>query len=62
MSVHVLGHAQRVFAAVRSRVPGTGRRLVLVGASLAAGLVVATATIPTADHWQDRHMHRFDVG
>jgi hypothetical protein len=35
---------------------------VLVGASLAAGLVVATATIPTADHWQDRHMHRFDVG
>jgi hypothetical protein len=62
MSVHVLGHAPRVLESIARRVPGGGRRLALVGASLAAGLVVATATIPTADHWQDRHMERFHVG
>src|SRR3954452_5300512 len=62
MSVHVLGHAQRVVGSLRRRVPGTGRRLVLVGVSLAVGLVVATATIPTADHWQDRHLpEAYDV-
>jgi hypothetical protein len=56
MSVHVLGHAPRVLGSIGRRVPGTGRRLALVGVSLAAGLVIATATIPTADHWQDRHL------
>src|SRR4051794_37088996 len=56
MSLHVLGHARRVIETLRRRVPGSGRRLVLVGASLAAGVVVATATIPTADQWQDRHL------
>jgi hypothetical protein len=62
MSIHVLGHAPRVLQSIRRRVPGSGRRLVLVGASLAAGVVVATATIPAADHWQDRHMRGYEVG
>jgi hypothetical protein len=62
MSVHVLGHAPRVVAAVRERIPGAGKRIVLVGASLAAGLAIATATIPAADHWQDQHMRGYEVG
>jgi hypothetical protein len=62
MSVHVLGHMPRILASVRKRIPGAGRRIVLVAASLAAGAVVATATIPAADHWQDQHMGGYEVG
>jgi hypothetical protein len=60
MSVHVLAHAvklPRLVALDWWRGDGaSGRRvrqLVLVGA-LAMGLLVAVASIPLADHWQDR--------
>jgi hypothetical protein len=60
MSVHVLAHAvklPRLVALDWWRGDGaSGRRvrqLVLVGA-LAMGLLVAVASIPLSDHWQDR--------
>ena len=63
MGVHVLAHARRVLDVLRRRVPGTGRRIALVGASVLAGAVIATATIPKADVWQDRNLpEAVDVG
>jgi hypothetical protein len=40
--------------ALRTRYPGFALRLGIVAATLAAGAVVATATLPGADHLQDR--------
>ena len=60
MSVHVLAHVLKLPRLVGLdwwRGDGTSgrrvRQLVLVGA-LAVGLLVAVASIPLADHWQDR--------
>ena len=60
MSVHVLAHVLKLPRLVGLdwwRGDGTSgrrvRQLVLVGA-LAMGLLVAVASIPLADHWQDR--------
>jgi hypothetical protein len=52
-AVHVLAHLPALVRALRSRVPGLGSRLAFVGASLAAGLLVAIATLPAADRLQD---------
>jgi hypothetical protein len=53
MSVHVLMRVSRLLPVLRQRLAGTAVRLGLVGASLAAGLVLATLTLPAADHLQD---------
>ena len=53
MSVHVLMRMSRLLPILRQRLAGTALRLGLVGASLVAGLVLATLTLPSADHLQD---------
>ena len=53
MSVHVLMRVSRLLPILRQRLAGTALRLGLVGASLVAGLVLATLTLPAADHLQD---------
>ena len=54
MGVHVLWHVWRLPRLAFDRLPGRGLRLAAVGAALGAGLVLASATVPLADHWQDR--------
>jgi hypothetical protein len=53
-SLHVLTRAWKLPPAIRARVPGTTLRVGLAGASLLAGAALATATLPAADHLQDR--------
>ena len=54
MSIHVLGHALKLPRLMRDRLPGSGLRRAALGASLAAGVVLAVQTMPLADRWQDR--------
>jgi len=53
-SVHVLARLLRLSGALRTRYPGLGMRLGLVAVTLVAGVMVATATLPSADRLQDR--------
>jgi hypothetical protein len=53
MSVHVLMHVWKLPSLVRDRLAGRSLRLAAVGLSLVAGVVLAVATLPLADHWQD---------
>ena len=53
MTVHVLTRLEALARILRRRLPGLGRRAGLVGASLAAGLVLAMLTLPAADRLQD---------
>jgi cell division protein FtsI/penicillin-binding protein 2 len=39
---------------LRERIPGTPLRIAVAVASVVAGGVLATATLPQADHLQDR--------
>jgi len=55
-SLHVLTRIARLPRALRVGVPGTGLRLALAGAALAAGAVLATATLPAADRLQDSRL------
>jgi hypothetical protein len=52
-SLHVLMRAFRLLPMLRQRLAGTALRLGVVGASLAAGLMLATLNLPAADHLQD---------
>jgi hypothetical protein len=52
--LHVLWHAPRMLSVLRDRIPGTPLRATVVAASIVAGGVLATATLPQADHLQDR--------
>jgi len=54
MSVHVLWHLRRLPRLVADRLPGSGIRFAALGAALAVGAMLAVATVPFADHWQDR--------
>jgi hypothetical protein len=54
MSVHVLWHVWKLPRLSLDRAPGHGLRLAAIGAAVGAGLVLAAATVPLADHWQDR--------
>lgn len=54
MGVHVLWHVWKLPRLALDGLPGRGLRLAAVGASVAAGLVLAVSTVPLADHWQDR--------
>ena len=61
MSVHVLTRVLRLPPALRQRLPGTALRLGLAGAALVAGGVLATLTLPAADHLQDSVSSRVGV-
>lgn len=53
-SVHVLARLVPMSEALRARYPALGLRLGLVAVTLVAATAVATATLPGADHLQDR--------
>ena len=53
-SIHVLARLALMSAALRARYPGLAPRLVLVVVTVVAGAAVAVATLPGADHLQDR--------
>ena len=53
-ALHVLAHAAKVPGFLRTRVRGTMLRLSLVATTVAAGALLATATLPAADRLQDR--------
>ena len=53
MSLHVLMRAFRLLPALRQLSAGTAIRVGLVGASVAAGFMLATLTLPAADRLQD---------
>ena len=53
VGLHVLTRAPTLLRALGRRVPGLALRASLVGSVLAAGLVLATLTLPAADHLQD---------
>jgi hypothetical protein len=53
-SIHVLARLARMHDALRARHRGLGLRLGVAAATLAAGALVATATLPGADQLQDR--------
>jgi hypothetical protein len=56
-AIHVLAHLLELPRAIRVRVPGLSTRVLLVGASLATGAVVAVGTLPAADRLQDHATH-----
>jgi hypothetical protein len=64
VGVHVLVRLVRLREALALRIAGLGLRLGLAAATLAAGFAVATLTLPSADHLQDRMSARvgFDGG
>jgi hypothetical protein len=53
-ALHVLAHALKLPALMRARVAGRGLRLAVLGASVAAGAILAVATLPAADRLQDQ--------
>ena len=59
--LHVLAHLVDFTKALAARVPGLAVRLGVVGAAVAAGTLLAVATLPAADHLQDRATGRFHV-
>jgi hypothetical protein len=52
--LHVLAHVPKLPRLLRARIPGTSMRVALVTSAVLAGAVLATATLPGADHLQDR--------
>ena len=52
-SVHVITRILRLLPMLRQRLAGTVLRLGLVAASLGAGVLLATLTLPAADQLQD---------
>ena len=56
-AIHVLAHLFELPRVARLRVPGLATRALVVGASLAAGAVVAVGTLPAADRLQDHATH-----
>jgi hypothetical protein len=59
-AVHVLVHVWKLPQIIRVRAAGAGLRITLVGGAVAAGLVLAVATLPAADQLQDQataHIH-----
>jgi uncharacterized membrane protein len=53
LSLHVLTRVHRLVPILRRRLAGTALRLGLVGATVGAGLLLGTLTLPAADHLQD---------
>jgi hypothetical protein len=52
--LHVLAHASKLPRLLRARMPGTSMRVALVASAVLTGVLLATATLPEADHLQDR--------
>jgi hypothetical protein len=52
--IHVLAHLLEMPRTLRARIPGVALRAALVTGSLVAGAALAVATLPGADHLQDR--------
>ena len=52
--LHVLAHVSKLPRLLRARIPGGSMRVALVASAVLAGAVLATATLPQADHLQDR--------
>lgn len=52
--LHVLAHVSKLPRLLGARIPGTSMRVALVASAALAGAVLATATLPQADHLQDR--------
>lgn len=59
MTLHVLAHARKLVGPLRSRVPGVVLRVALVAGTIAAGAVLAVATLPAADRLQDHASAHF---
>jgi hypothetical protein len=57
--LHVLAHLVEFLRAVRLRIPGLAVHVGVVGAATAAGALLAVATLPQADHLQDRATSHF---
>lgn len=60
LGVHVLAHALKLVTLLRGRVPGGAVRVALLGATLAAGIGLAVATLPQAQALKDHVSFRFD--
>lgn len=52
--LHVLAHIATLPRLLRARIPGISIRLAVVAAAVLAGAALAVATLPGADHLQDR--------
>jgi hypothetical protein len=52
--LHVVAHAPKLPRLLRARIPGAALRVTLVASTVAAGAILATATLPGADQLQDR--------
>ena len=52
--VHVLAHATKLPRLLRARAPGVGLRIAVVAGAVAAGVLLAVVTLPSADRLQDR--------
>ena len=61
MSLHVLTRVSHLPRILRQRLPGMSLRLALIGGSVAAGVVLATLTLPAADRLQDRMSARVGI-
>jgi hypothetical protein len=59
--LHLLTRLPNLLPGLRQRLPGLGLRAALIGGALAAGVVLATATLPAAEHLQDHMTSRFGV-
>lgn len=58
-SLHVIAHVTKLPRLLRQRAPGAVLRLSVVVGAVAAGAVLATATLPSADRLQDRASAHF---
>jgi hypothetical protein len=59
MGLHVLIRVRELPPLLRAHLPGTPLRWAAVGASLVCGVLLATATLPPAEHLQDSVSSRF---
>lgn len=59
--VHVLAHVLELPVVLRHRIPGAALRIALVVGALAAGAVLATATLAKADRLQDQASSQFGL-
>jgi hypothetical protein len=60
LGVHVLAHALKLVTLLRGRVPGGAARVLLLGATLVAGIGLAVATLPQAQALKDHVPFRLD--